>query len=183
MSAHVMLDLETWGIAPGSALRSIGAVLFDPRGGCISSLEPHEFYANIDRASCEFAGLAIDPATVRWWRRQPQEAQDALLAEAKPLHIVAMQFHEWWRLVRGRYLWSNGANFDEPLWRAACSAVGLRVPWAYWDVRDTRTAWDLAGVDARMVRRGGVAHNALDDARHQAHCVVLAYRRLGLGCL
>ena len=27
---NVMLDLETWGTAPGSALRSIGAVMFDP---------------------------------------------------------------------------------------------------------------------------------------------------------
>jgi len=29
---HVMFDLETWGTTPGSALRSIGAVEFDPMG-------------------------------------------------------------------------------------------------------------------------------------------------------
>lgn len=35
MTTHIMLDLETWGKIPGSDLRSIGAVVFDPRAGTV----------------------------------------------------------------------------------------------------------------------------------------------------
>lgn len=58
----VMLDLETWGTAPGSALRSIGACTFIPATG----ETPQTFYRNITRASCEAVGLAVDPETVKW---------------------------------------------------------------------------------------------------------------------
>ncbi len=59
---HLMLDLETWGTAPGSALRSIGAVFFD-----LDGKTGETFYRNIDKQSCLDAGLKIDPATVSWW--------------------------------------------------------------------------------------------------------------------
>lgn len=32
---HIMLDLETWGLTPGSDIRSIGAVVFDPVAGTV----------------------------------------------------------------------------------------------------------------------------------------------------
>ncbi len=176
MPVHVMLDLETWGTAPGSALRSIGAVTFNPR----DDEDQREFYANIERESCEAAGLKVDPATVVWWERQSIAAQDALFTDPRPLRAVAVEFCEWWSRSVATFLWSNGANFDEVLWRVACEAVGVRVPWKYWNVRDTRTIWDAAGVNPRMIPRSGTAHNALADARHQAQCVTLAYRKLGL---
>jgi hypothetical protein len=65
---HVMLDLETWGTSPGSALRSVGAVTFSPYGE--PGFTEAAFYANIDRHSCVLAGMTIDPAIVDWWSRQ-----------------------------------------------------------------------------------------------------------------
>lgn len=175
---HVMLDLETWGTSPGSALRSIGAVTFDPHGYEI--LEDRSFYANIDMASCEFHGLTIDQETVEWWSRQSREAEDALLSEQKSLAVVAIEFNAWWRDVNGTYVWSNGANFDEVLWRTASEVTNNKVPWKYWNVRDTRTIWHAAGINPKMIPRAGIAHNALEDARHQAKCVTQAYAALCL---
>lgn len=172
MTVHVMVDLETWGTAPGSALRSIGAVTFSPYG------EAHaekSFYSNIDRASCEAAGLKIDPKTEGWWAAQSLEARAALVASCRPLREVVGDFAKWWISVSGTYVWSNGANFDEVLWRVAAGCVGLDVPWKYWNVRDTRTAWHLARLNPKSVKRDGVAHNALADARHQALCVTRSY--------
>lgn len=184
MSVHVMLDLETWGTAPGCALRSIGACTFDPyvtdgipmfEDGGMSA-----FYANIDRQSCEDYGLTIDPKTEEWWARQSQAARDALLTDPQAVESVVVEFHAWWRRVGAQFVWSNGANFDEPIWCAVSRLMGLSVPWKFWNVRDTRTIWDVAGIDPKNVPRDGVAHNAYADARHQAKCVTLAYGKLGL---
>lgn len=66
---HIMIDLETMGTRPGSAILSIGACSFDPNwlGGSDSDHEPGEarrtFYQNITLASCLDAGLTIDAAT------------------------------------------------------------------------------------------------------------------------
>jgi hypothetical protein len=177
MSVHVMMDLETFGTAPGSALRSIGAVTFDPYE---EFQEQQTFYANIDLDSCTGCGLNVDPKTAEWWSTQPWEARQALLTNPCPLAQVVMEFHAWWHRVNARFLWSNGANFDEVLWRVACKAVGVEVPWKYWNVRDTRTIWDIAGVNHRKVPRAGTAHNAFADAKHQADCVKLAYAKLRL---
>ena len=166
---HVMLDLETFGTKPGSVLRSIGAVRFTLQGGLLD-----EFYTNIDRASCEESGLAVDPDTERWWSQQSKEAQDGLLVDCRPLPEVVKSFSGWFNKSPQAYLWSQGSNFDGPLWEAACVKVSLAPPWKFFNARDTRTAYDIGGLDPRSVPRAGTYHNALDDAKHQATCVIKA---------
>ena len=172
MTTHVMIDLETWGTLPGSALRSIGAVTFSPYGA--SHIE-QTFYANIDQDSCEAVGLTIDPETLAWWARQSIEAQGRLMDNCRPLRDVVHDFARWWQSVNGTYVWSNGANFDEVLWRIAADRVDHGTPWKYWNVRDTRTCWHLARLNAKSVPFDGVQHDAIADARHQAKCVTRAY--------
>lgn len=169
---HIMLDLETWGTAPGCALRSIGAVQFE-----LSGEIKGEFYRNIAKDSCLKAGLIIDPATERWWQRQSPEAQAALENDPEDLAKVATEFHLWC-LSRGPFVWSHGANFDEPIWCAAARAVGQKAPWYFWDVRDTRTIFAIADIDTRSLSRTGTHHNALDDAKHQARLVQLAWAKI-----
>jgi hypothetical protein len=151
--ANVMLDLETWGTAPGSALRSIGACEFDPHTDQIGE----KFYANIADESCVEVGLIKDASTVAWWGRQTKQAQDSLLV--------------------GVFVWSQGANFDQPLWEAAVRPLGMRTPWKFTDSRCTRTAYDMGGFNPYVMKRAGTHHNALDDAIHQAKCVQGAYRK------
>lgn len=177
MTLHVMIDLETWGTRPGSALRSIGAVTFSPYGG---NHPEQTFYSNIDRASCEAAGLTIDPETERWWSGQSFEAQNRLVENCRPLRDVVHDFALWWARIVGTYVWSNGANFDEVLWREAASRVDHSVPWKYWNVRDTRTCWHLARLNQKSMKFDGIQHDAIADARHQAKCVIQAYSMLGI---
>lgn len=171
---HVMLDLETWGTRPGSALRSIGAVTFGLNATNVGS----KFYRNIDKESCLLAGLTVDAETVSWWLKQSPEAVAALEKDQWPLADVVNSFHEWWRSIGARYVWCHGANCDEPLWTAACRAIGHSVPWKYWDTRCTRTLFAMADFDIREVPREGVAHDALADAIHQARCVQRAIAKL-----
>jgi hypothetical protein len=170
---NVMLDLETWGTRPGCAIRSVGAVMFDPHTTNIGD----EFYANVDDASCLDLGLIKDESTVKWWAAQSQQAQDSLKEDPLPLDEVIKRFRTWVIRSRGVFVWSQGANFDEPIIQAAFTVTRMQAPWKFWDVRDTRTAYDMSGFDPRTVRRAGTYHNAVDDARHQAICVQRAYAK------
>ena len=53
----------------------------------------------------------------------------------------------------------------------------FRSAWEFWNVRDTRTMFDL-GVDPEMP--AVTAHRALDDAKAQAIAVQNVYRKLGI---
>lgn len=167
----IMLDLETLGVRPGSAILSVGAVAFD-----LGSAEPcPTFYRNVQRMSCWSAGLTVDQSTIDWWRTQTEAARAALETDAKPLREVAEDFHAWFRALHVRYIWSQGGNFDEPLWSAVARGVGLTVPWKFYDCRCTRTIYHVAGLDPRTIKREGDAHNALHDAVYQVACVQRAY--------
>src|ERR1700754_1449123 len=114
-----MLDLETWGTRPGCAIRSIGACVFDPGGEGTGA----EFYQNVsDRGQ---VSLTTDPNTIAWWKRQSQEAQDALLIDQMPLSDALWSFASWWSTMRGERIWSHGANFDQPILEAAFVACGM----------------------------------------------------------
>ena len=169
-----MFDLETLGVRPGSAIRSVGAAAFDPAGG-----EPvATFSRNIRSLSCWVAGLTVDRSTLDWWDRQSQEARDAVKVDPVDLADAARDFHAWFGAQGAVHLWCQGAGFDEVLWTAAMRAIDLIPPWKFWDVRCTRTIYHAAGLDPRSVPRQGVAHSALDDALHQIRCVQEAHRRL-----
>lgn len=175
---HIMLDLETFGTKPGSVLRSVGAVAFELDG----TMGP-EFYYNIDHESCALAGLKVDASTAAWWSQQSKAAREALLVDPHQLAWVVVNFHGWFIANGGVTVWSQGANFDPALWEAAAEAVNEKVPWKFWNVRDTRTVYDVANMNPTLVKRTGTYHNALDDAKHQVRCVAAAVKMARNGAL
>lgn len=167
--SDVMIDIETLGTRPGAAILSIGAVMFGMDG------LGESFYAPIDLESCATVGLTINPATVRWWMRQSDEARaTAMPPDAAPLRQVLMSFQAWFVSQGAQYPWCHGATFDVPLLDAAYSACRLTPPWRFSAVRDTRTLYDLAGI--RVDRHAGTHHHALDDAINQAEAAARALR-------
>ncbi len=131
--------------------------------------------------------LKRDPKTVRWWSKQSAEAQ-AAFEKPVDLRIALSRFSVWLADVSPDVtqvrLWAHGKHFDIPILAAAYEAVGLPVPWHYRAPRDTRTAFDMAGIDDHSAwlkqHPGplGVPHHALDDAICQARAVCGAYRVL-----
>jgi hypothetical protein len=177
---HVMLDLETLGTRPGSVILSIGAVFFD-----LDGTTGETFYRNIDPQTCAAVGLTVDPQTYAavgltvdpqtkaWWMRQSQAARDALAIDRRPLAAVVKDFAGFFR-GGGEFVWAQGATFDPPLWEAAAAAVGCSTPWKFWNARDTRTVYDICGLDYKSMPREGVYHNALDDCLTQVKAVAAA---------
>lgn len=173
---HVMLDLETWGTKPGSAIRSIGAVAFDLPTGYFPD---NTFYRNIDDESCINAGLLKDAKTEIWWEAQSPAAQLLLAKDQVPLAEALSDFYSWFKEVQGAQVWSQGAAFDIPLLEWAYHVTGVTVPWKYFNARDTRTVYDIAKLAYHDEPREGVEHYALHDCFHQIKLVQMAYARLG----
>ena len=204
MTIHVMLDLETWGTEPGCDIRSIGACVFDPVAGTVS--DDQQFYIACDNPITASPydrelkyPLTRDPRTVQWWSEQSDEAQ-AAFADPVDLRDALWRFGDWLhtvdrnlsypdgahRLTDDIRLWSHGPAFDPPILAAAYRAVGLPVPWHYRAPRDTRTCFDMAGIDDHSAWLNqhpgpmGVVHHSLDDSICQARAVCAAYAKTGI---
>lgn len=176
---HVMLDIETMGTRPGSAIASIGACTFGEGGTGRDCFEIAVTLVGQDRL-----GLTIDPETVLWWLGQSEPARDALRDGGAPLRDALAAFSAWLlnlRRLRGAAeirIWGNGASFDPVLLEAAYRAADAGPPpWRYRQVRDLRTLLDLAGLDMRAFP-SVVAHSALADAIAQATAAEAALKAL-----
>lgn len=169
MTRKIMVDLETLGTQPGSVILSIGAVEFDIDKGLGET-----FYAVISHASSRQAGLTEDANTLAWWAKQSDAAREILRhvddANAPTLRTALHEFGEF--LKRDDEVWGNGSDFDNVLLASAYEAVGIPLPWKFWNNRCYRTLKNLRP-DIRL-ERVGTHHNALDDAKTQAiHAIQL----------
>lgn len=169
---HVMLDFETWGVAPGTADRSIGAVTFDPFDW---SHKRSEFYRNI------IDERPREAKTVKWWSEQSAEAQAVFSSPwPVPLASAMRDFVEWFRASGATCIWSHGSIFDVARAEHTMRALWIEPPWAFRDVCDTRTIFRAACVAVTSRPGYNIKHHALHDAHNQAHAVELAFASLAL---
>ena len=75
----------------------------------------------------------------------------------------------------GKRVWSHGAGFDVIILEWYFRKIEKAIPWSFWEVRDTRTLFDI-GINPN--RATVTAHNALADAVDQAQGVQKIYRTL-----
>jgi len=180
---NVMIDLETLGTSPAAPILSIGAVYFDPDTG---ELGP-ELHVKLDfEEACE--DRKIDPATVKWWLCQSDEARSALLDDQEGFPIIFKEealdlLSEFIHMVNGdAKVWGNGATFDISMLEDLYRQLGEKIPWKFYNVRDVRTVVALAEgiVDRSGTPFEGTQHNALADAVHQATYVSTMWQALRL---
>ena len=165
MKTHIMIDLETLDVKPTASILTIGAVKFDPRGNDIEHPDCDKFYVKVDLDSCDRLGLTVNEDTVAWWAQQSAEAQEEAFSEHGRIAIEdAIQ--QLYKFCWGaKCVWSHGAGFDVIILEHVFNRVGRAVPWKFWQVRDTRTMFDL-GIDPN--RPPVLKHHALEDAWNQA---------------
>lgn len=167
---HIMLDIETLGTRPGAVILSAAFVRFSDLASCTATLSvPDQIQT----------GMEIDSDTHAWWGTQSPEAWAAATQNARPAVAVAEYFAAWlaWAAPTDRLVWCHGASFDAPLLGELYRRLGMPCPWSFRDVRDTRTLYDLAGVDVRKYGEG-VSHVALSDALAQTKAAIDALRIL-----
>lgn len=172
MAKHLMVDLETLATTPNAAILTIGAVTFDPNSTRIYD----EFYRRIEIESLDALDTYIDDGTLEWWSKQDQVAQDeAFDPEGRePIQNVLEDFYKF--CMGSSKFWSHGATFDIVILEYYFRKINKPFPWNFWDVRDTRTIFDL-GLDPEMPQAN--KHNALEDAKRQAIGVQNMFKKLG----
>lgn len=156
-----MVDMETMAVSSNAVVLSLGAVHFNPWGNGYGDT----IYFKIDLDDQDKLGREIDPNTIEWWSRQdPAIMEEAFSLDDRISLVEAMdQFHKFaWGCD---CFWSHGAGFDLVILENIYRQLGKPLPWNYWQLRDTRTIFDL-GYDPDMPQ--GSKHDALQDAIRQA---------------
>lgn len=177
MTTHIMIDIETLGVRPGAVVLSAALVRFSDEA---------QVSLNFNIPDQQTLGLEIDPATHAWWGEQEAKAPGGwarATENPQPLAIALPYIADWirWAAPDGDWLiWCHGAPFDCPLLGEVYRRADISCPWKFWQVRDTRTLYDLAGMDVRSYSVLP-SHIALNDAIGQtraanAALAVLAQR-------
>lgn len=162
---NVMIDIETYGTDPYSAIASIGAVSFEVS----KEFKPlSKFYVNIDQKSNKEINRVYNKDTIDWWKRQDPEVVKKLLPNQKQIKDALTDFFSWF--PRKSLVWSQGSDFDIPIIKSSANVLGMILPWEYYDVRCARTFTKIFNVNVKDFRSKG-HHDAMTDALEQAEVV------------
>ena len=180
MLTDVMIDLETLDVLPTATILTIGAVKFDPFGDDVKNPECVKFYTRVDIDSCDRLGATVSSATLEWWAGQDQAAQDEAFDPTDRVDVV-QALEQLYKFCWGaKRVWSHGAGFDVIILENYFRKIGKAIPWQFWEVRDTRTLFDI-GINPN--RPPVLKHHALEDAWNQAVGVQNVYRTLRMSTM
>ena len=162
MTTHLMLDIESLSTRVGAIVLSVALVRFSDEA---------QITLNLSVPEQEALGLEKDPKTLEWWGCQDTSAW--LKATSNPFQIeVALPYiSQWiqWAAPNGDFLiWCHGAPFDCPILEEVYRRAGIACPWKFWQIQDTRTLYNLAGVNPKdPLYQVPPPHVALNDALGQ----------------
>lgn len=171
MARHLMVDLETMAVTPKAVVLTLGAVHFNPYGNGYSD----KLYLRFDLDDQDKLGREIDPNTLDWWAQQDKAVMEEAFSpdDRVPLASAIDQFHKFaWGCDA---FWAHGSLFDIAILEDLYRQLERTPPWQYWQIRDTRTMFDL-GWDPDMPKAG--KHDALQDAIRQSIGVQNIYTKL-----
>lgn len=178
----ISIDLETLSTRQDAAILSIGAVEFDRNTGAIG----RRFYVEVNIDSAVKNGH-VSGSTLAWWAAQSEAAKRLFGAhqvkETLTVALISLSafISETASTAGDVRVWGNGATFDISILEHAYQSCSAEAPWKFWNIRDMRTIVDAGaaiGFDKASVPFQGVAHNALDDAEHQARVIAGAWQAL-----
>lgn len=171
-----MIDLETLDTSPYCVILTIGAVRFDPKGKGV--VERLELRPTIEE-QIETHKRVIDDNTIEWWAKQSDSAREEALGDRGRISFNDCMESLYKFCWNRRAVWSNGAAFDVVACETAWQQLGIRIPWPFYTVRDTRTLYEVAGVSLKDKKyKSSTTHRAVEDAEHQAIVVQDAYQKL-----
>ena len=174
-NTDVMIDMETLDVLPTATILTIGAVKFDPFGDDVKDPRMEKFYVKVDIDSCDKLGCTVTQSTLDWWANQSKEAQDEAFSPNGRIDIVDAMNQLYKFCWGAKRVWSHGAGFDIIICENLFRKIGKAIPWQFWEVRDTRTLFDI-GINPN--RPPVLKHHALEDAWNQAVGVQNVYKTL-----
>lgn len=114
---HVMIDTETLGLTPGSVIRTVSVVEFNPVTG--ETGRKHTWTINLQDSIK--AGFRIEAGTLKWWMMKSDEARTAFVSTPEQetgLVSFVNEFIEWFKPYAGKVaVWGLQIDFDLPMIR------------------------------------------------------------------
>lgn len=178
---HVMIDTETLGRTPGSVVRSVAAVEFDPQTGETGRKKVWK----IDLADSIRYGFKVEASTLKWWMMQSDEARRDFVEGAEiPLEDFFEEFMEFLADTdeeKDFTLWCLQLDFDVAMLRSMYSWYNLNVyrcdeevlPWNFRKVRDVRPYMDALDSAGLLPPKVADRHTPLADCLAQINYVHL----------
>ncbi|RGM90278.1 3'-5' exoribonuclease [Phocaeicola plebeius] len=178
---HVMIDTETLGRTPGSVVRSVAAVEFDPQTGETGRQKVWK----IDLTDSMRYGFKVEASTLKWWMMQSDEARREFVEGVEtPLVDFFEEFMEFLADTdeeRDFTLWCLQLDFDVAMLRSMYSWYNLNVyrcdeevlPWNFRKVRDVRPYMDALDSAGLLPPKVADRHTPLADCLAQINCVHL----------
>lgn len=178
---HVMIDTETLGKTPGSVVRSVAAVEFDPQTGETGRQKVWK----IDLTDSIRYGFKVEASTLKWWMMQSDEARREFVEGAEtPLEDFLEDFMQFIAATdegNDFTLWCLQLDFDVAMLRSMYSWYNLNVyrcdeevlPWNFRKVRDVRPYMDALDSEGLLPPKVADRHTPLADCLAQINCVHL----------
>lgn len=178
---HVMIDTETLGRTPGSVVRSVAAVEFDPQTGETGRQKVWK----IDLADSIRYGFKVEASTLKWWMMQSDEARRDFVEGAEtPLEDFLEDFMQFIAATdegNDFTLWCLQLDFDVAMLRSMYSWYNLNVyrcdeevlPWNFRKVRDVRPYMDALDSAGLLPPKVADRHTPLADCLAQINCMYL----------
>ena len=165
---NVMIDIEGLGKNDDrGAILAIGACTFDRLG------IHNKMYVAIDLLDSVLNGFTINPDTVAWWRKQPEEAKSHI-KRGIPIRDALNKLSSF--IFRDENIWAKGPDYDLVMLHTAYEMLGMRCPFTFRNGRCVRTIIDLGRkLGIPNIERKGTKHFALDDAVYQAEQIIEVY--------
>jgi hypothetical protein len=179
---RLMIDTETCGLKLDAPILSIGVTVFNEKTIGFRKTWP------LDLAQSFLIGVC-DPQTIIWWMKQGEAARteawegDNRWDIRKALEDLTEVYSGW----ECEEAWAKGAAFDIAKVERLYDLHGLKVPWHYRAVRDTRTLDAVLFAKTGLIVSGeldgieGVPHTAGYDAEYQATQVLEVFNALRMG--
>lgn len=178
---HVTIDTETLGRTPGSVVRSVAAVEFDPKTGETGRQKVWK----IDLTDSIRYGFKIESSTLKWWMMQSDEARREFVEGAEtPLEDFLEDFMQFIAATdegNDFTLWCLQLDFDVAMLRSMYSWYNLNVyrcdeevlPWNFRKVRDVRPYMDALDSAGLLPPKVADRHTPLADCLAQIRYVHL----------
>lgn len=169
---HAMLDIETLGTKPNSAVLSAGVVFFDPKTGTTHEQKMFLFDPK------QQPNRPVDFTTMKWWMMQTQAAREHWYkAKFENIHKELVEFVNFCKTHKSLTWWGCSPAFDQIIMESLLESRGVKVPWIFWKWRDVRTIKDFLK-DKSAVNSN--AHDPVADCHAQIILVNRFYQEQGL---
>lgn len=173
---HVMVDIETLSVAPNACILTLAVQQFHPLKDNDYDKLTHVYR----RISVESQpDRHVDDNTLAWWAKQPELSKKEAFSESDryPLLDVLNEIRPL--IWQSEYVWIQGPTFDLSVLKNAYESYGIKEPWKYFLVRDSRTVFSLVP----DLKKPPIEHHALHDCRRQISMLKNALEILGINTI